>query len=258
MLLLIGFAFILVFSLIMLLIPALWVRPTYDKYREVRAVTCPETGQQVGVRFDAVHAALTAVNVTPDLRLADCTRWPEHRNCDQGCMPEALKASPYTTGEVKITKRIYHLPILLAAFVAWYIGAVWHSEYLFRARWMADLGLTPSQLKDIVVWYSPHLLTSAVCLLFAYGVGLLLAIRNRKGTGQGILTALLLWGAVALASWRELTSLPHDLVRIELSYSAIAAIAVGALIGGLNGRIPLIIPASNEITQRTNTGQNAA
>jgi hypothetical protein len=52
---------------------------------------------------------------------------------------------------------------------------------MFRERWMHAVGLAHAQVKEIVWWLSPHLLTAAVCLLFAYGVAWLLAVSHRKG-----------------------------------------------------------------------------
>lgn len=238
MLLLIGLPLVLVILFMILLMPALWGRSIYNEYRDSRAVTCPENGQQVAVRFDALHAAATGLKRVLELRLSDCSRWPKRRNCGRECMPEALRTGPYTRGEVEIrTKRIYHLPILLAAFAGWYLGAVWHSQQLFRARWMADLALTSDQLREIVLWYSPHLLSAAVCLLFAYGVAWLLALRKRKGVGQGIVTSIFLWGAVVLASLPSVAGISRDLLMIEASCSLLVAFVVGALIGGLTGKL---------------------
>ena len=80
-------------------------------------------------------------------------------------------------------RKIYHLPALLAAFAACCWGALWHSQFLFRANWRAVLGLTVSQLKQVVLSYAPHLLTVAACLLFLYGVARLLGCA-RAGNAQ--------------------------------------------------------------------------
>jgi hypothetical protein len=217
-----------------LLMPLLRGREIYHQYRGSRAVICPETREQVAVSFDALHAAVTGLSAKADLHLADCTRWPERHNCGQECIPEALRTEPYTAGEVDVrTKKIYHLPVLLAAFASWYLGAVWHSHHLFRGRWMAALGLTPAEVKQIVWWYSPHLLSVAACLLFAYGVAWLVALRGRKGLWEGILAAVFLWGAVIVVTLPSLAGLSRDLLTIELGYTFLATIVVGALIGGL-------------------------
>jgi hypothetical protein len=56
------------------------------RYREPRAVCCPETGATAWIQIDARHAALTAVPGPPRLRVADCSRWTHRRGCDQACL----------------------------------------------------------------------------------------------------------------------------------------------------------------------------
>ena len=193
MLLLFGFLLLVFGVAFILFTPALWGREIYYQCSAPRAVTCPETHRQVGVTIDASHAAVTGLRGHSDFRLSDCTRWPERADCEQDCLPEALRNPPYTLGEVhfpKAHRQIYHLPVLLAAFAAAYVGMWWHSQYLFRGRWMTALGLTPEQLKEMVHWYSPHLLSVGACLLFAYGVAWLQTVQHRKGIRWGILSAI--------------------------------------------------------------------
>jgi len=245
MMLLFGFLILVVFTALVLFIPALWGRETYSRYLAPRAVICPETHQPVGVTIDARHAAATALRGKPEFRLSDCTRWPERGDCGQECLPEALHNEAYTQGEVepsRTRREIYHLPVLLAGFVAWYVGAWWHSQYLFRARWMSALGLTPSQLKEIVHWYAPHLLSVLACLLFAYGVAWLLTRWSHKGIGQGILVSITLWALLLIVTLPMFFGLSRDLILIETGYTLIATIAVGAIIGGLSGRLGANVP----------------
>lgn len=242
MLLLFGFLLFIVGAALVLLMPALWARQVRHAYSAPRADTCPEIHQQVGVTIDATHAAFTGLGGRPEFRLSDCTRWPARIKCAQDCLSEALRNEPYTIGEVhpdKTHRQIYHLPVLLAAFAAWYVGMLWHSHYLFRARWMADLGLTPAQLKELVFWYSPHLLSVAACLLFAYGVAWLQTWQTRNGTWQGILCSIVLWTAVVLATLPSTLRLSRDLLLIEGGYTLVAVIVVGAIVGGLSGRLVL-------------------
>ncbi len=241
MLLLFWFLLVLVGCGLLLLMPALWGREIHHQYSAPRAVTCPETHREVGVTIDAMRSAATGLRGTPQFRLADCTRWPERIKCGQDCLPEALRNEPYTLGEVPAPRSgpIYHLPVLLAAFAAWYVGLVWHSQYLFRARWMTALGLTPAQLKQMVLWYSPHLLSVAACLLFAYGVAWLQIWLSCKGVWRGILSSTLLWAAVLVVTLPSTLVLPRDLLLIEASYTFVATLVVGAIIGGLSGRLTL-------------------
>ena len=228
-----------------LLMPALWGREIYTHYRGSRAVTCPETHRQVAVSFDAIHAALTGLGGKRNLRLAECTLWPARMRCDQKCIPEAERTVSYTQDEVELpkTKKVYHIPVVIAAFAAWVFGAVWHAQYLFRPLWRDAFGLSQPELRQMMRWWSPHLLSVAVCFLFAYGVAWLLASRGWRGTREGIITSICLWAAVAAASliFTGWTGIPGDVLRIEISYTFLASVVVGAIVGGLSGK--LIVPA---------------
>jgi hypothetical protein len=225
---------------IMLLPAAIWGRTLLRRYSGSRLVSCPENHQAAVVDVDAQHAAATGLHGRPDLRLSCCTRWPERADCGQPCLDQALATEPYSPPPLRTrTKPIYHLPVLLAAFAAWCLGAIWNAPWLFRTHWTQALGLTGAQMKQLAWWISPHLLTAAVCLLFAYGVAWLLAVRHRKGIVQGVLMALLLAGALAAASWAGLARLPHDLLRVEATYVALATLLVGTIVGGLYDKLVL-------------------
>jgi hypothetical protein len=240
MLTLFGLALLLLGVCVLLLIPFLVGMGFYQKFRGSRAVTCPENHQQVAVAFDAMHAALTQLGGRPHLRLAECTRWPERADCDQGCIPQA-QTIPGASEQAEATagKRIYHLPVLVAAVLAWVFGAIWHSQYLFRAQWSESLGLTRYEVHEMGWHLVPHLLTFGVPLLFAYGVAWLLSLAKRRGILLGMGVALGLWAAVAAAGFAGsgLAGLPADLLKIELGYTFLASAIIGATIGGLSGRL---------------------
>lgn len=227
---------------LILLLPTLWVREIYNHYRGSRAVICPETHRQVAVRFAALHAAVTGLSATKsDLRLADCTRWPQRARCGQECIPEALQTVPYTQGEAAPpkAKKIYHLPVLAGAAAAWVLGMVFHSEYLFRERWMHALGLTDPTLRQMAEWWTPHLISAAMLLLFAYGVAWLLAYSRLRGAGPGIFASLLLWLSVAAAALlsTSVAGISTDLLKMETAYAFLASIVIGAIVGRLSGRM---------------------
>jgi hypothetical protein len=248
MLVLIGFLLLLCGSAILVFLPALWVRQAHHGYASPRTVICPETRSPVGVTLDATHAALTGLRGKPKFRIADCTRWPEHIRCAQACLPQAALAENDAQRDgrkCEFARKIYHLPVLLAAFAAWYVGMLWHSQFLFRGAWMAALGISTPQLKQLVSWYSPHFLSAAACLLFAYGAAWL---RNwfvrLQGIWQGIASSLTLWAALLIATLPSSWVLPRTLLLIELSYALVGAIIVGTIVGGLSGKLIWNVPES--------------
>jgi hypothetical protein len=60
-------------------------------WRGARLITCPETNAPAAVEVDSRHAAATVLSGKPDLRLRDCTRWPEKRDCGQECLRQIEK-----------------------------------------------------------------------------------------------------------------------------------------------------------------------
>ena len=228
--------------------PALWGLAIYQRYTGSRAVTCPENGRQVAVSFDAVHAAITGLGGHSELRLTDCTRWPERMDCGQECISQASHTEAYTEGEVgpPRAKKISHLPVLVAAFGAWCLGAIWHSQYLFRHQWTQAVGLGGLPPREVARSLTPHLLSVAICFLFAYGVAWLLVCTGKRGVGQGIIISVSLWGAVALASLATtgIGGISIELLKIEVVYTFLASVVVGAIEGAFGGRTPPLQPKS--------------
>jgi hypothetical protein len=58
----------------------------YQRFRGPMVVTCPETHQPAAVAVDVPHAALTATIEATELRLTQCSRWPERQGCGQECL----------------------------------------------------------------------------------------------------------------------------------------------------------------------------
>jgi hypothetical protein len=59
------------------------------RFRARRTVRCPATGLAAEVKIDARHAALSAIPGPPEIRVAECSLWPEHAGCEQKCAAEA-------------------------------------------------------------------------------------------------------------------------------------------------------------------------
>jgi hypothetical protein len=225
---------------LLFLLPFLVGTQLYNQYSGARAVTCPENHGQVAVSLDALRAAGSGLAGKPSLRIAGCTRWPERANCGQECMPQAIAVDTHTDGEVTPSMGpIFHLPVVLAAFVAWVIGAFWHSQYFFRTEWRDAVGLSRWDLHQLGWQLTPHLLTFAAPLLFAYAVSMVLARIGRYGPILGASVSIFMWAAfvVVLFVFAGLASLPRELLMLELGYTLIAAVVIGFTIGQFNGKI---------------------
>ena len=219
----------------------LWGERIFHTYRAGRTVNCPETQAPVSVRFNALRAAWSGLAGPPKLRLADCTRWPERADCGQECIPDAVEAKPAPAlSQVSLnqvswrTRRVVHLPVLLAGAAAWVLGMAWHSQYLFRPRWTMALGLSDPQTQALARMLAPHLLSVGACVLFAYGVaGLLRGLGSRTLT-HGVEVAAALWLAIfaALMAVTSSRAVP-DLLWIEGGYTLLGALLIGAIVGGV-------------------------
>jgi hypothetical protein len=63
---------------------------TFSRYRARRALRCPETGLLADVQIDARHAAITAIPGPPELRVRECSLWPDRSGCHEACLgPQA-------------------------------------------------------------------------------------------------------------------------------------------------------------------------
>ena len=85
--LLVGSLLALVAAVVLVKAASAWI-----KYRGNRVIQCPENLRPAGVRVDAAHAAVTALG-KKELRLRECSRWPERAGCGQECLAQ-IEASP--------------------------------------------------------------------------------------------------------------------------------------------------------------------
>jgi len=221
---------------LILLLPALWGKQIYRTYRDGRTVNCPETHAPVSVRFNALRAAWSGLQGPSKLRLADCTRWPERADCGQECIPDAVRAKPASRVDHVPwrSRRIVHLPVLLAGAAAWVLGMAWHSEYLFRPRWMTALGLSDPQTRALARLMAPHLLSVGACILFAYGVAGLLRWLGSRTLTHGIEVSTALWLTIFAALMAVTSSqVAPELLWIEGGYTFLGALLIGAIVGGV-------------------------
>jgi hypothetical protein len=59
---------------------------TFQRYRNKRVMTCPETEGLAEVDIDSRRAALTSAIGRPILRIKNCTLWPKRKGCDEECI----------------------------------------------------------------------------------------------------------------------------------------------------------------------------
>jgi hypothetical protein len=132
------------------------------------------------------------------------------------------------------TRRVVHLPVLLAGAAAWVLGMAWHSQYLFRPRWAMALGLSGPDTLTLARMLAPHLLSAGACVLFAYGVAGLLRWLGSRTVTHGIEVAAALWllmGAALMAATSSRVA--PGLLWIEGGYTFLGALLIGAIVGGV-------------------------
>lgn len=76
------------------------------KMRGTRVIICPETRKPAAVEVDGAHAALSAMWENADVRLQECSRWPERRQCDQGCVAQ-IAIAPHDTLATSLLQRFF-------------------------------------------------------------------------------------------------------------------------------------------------------
>lgn len=62
------------------------VLEAFMRYRKIRRVTCPEEEKTALMNIDAKAAALAAAKGKAQLRVSNCSLWPEKNNCAQHCL----------------------------------------------------------------------------------------------------------------------------------------------------------------------------
>ena len=63
----------------------LWVYSEKQSYREPRQIICPECRAYATVRVDGASALHTMLAGRQKFPIAECSRWPDRRGCNQAC-----------------------------------------------------------------------------------------------------------------------------------------------------------------------------
>jgi hypothetical protein len=123
------------------------------------------------------------------------------------------------------------LAIIVAAIVAFGLGALWYSRSLFGRQWMAAHGHTPEQLAAMQANMGKTYAVSFVTyLIMAMVIALLMGL-----TGvQGIVLAVLAWlgfGFTIGLNTNLYTNKPSAAFMIDAGYQLVHVILMGAIIG---------------------------
>ena len=87
--------FVVFLIVLMIAISAVYIASGMHVWRRVRGpkvVICPETGGRETVWVDIRHSVATDVfENAAAVRLADCSRWPKRRSCNQPCVAQVVR-----------------------------------------------------------------------------------------------------------------------------------------------------------------------
>ena len=116
---------------------------------------------------------------------------------------------------------------------------------------MMALGLSDSQTRALARMMSPHLLSVGACVLFAYGVANLLRLLGSRTLTHGVEVSAGIWlamfGALMTVVWSQVAP---GLLWIEGGYTLLAALLIGAIVGGAPRWIVLGDPDERAVQSR--------
>ncbi len=127
------------------------------------------------------------------------------------------------------------LAILVAAIVAFALGALWYSRPLFGRQWMAAHGYTPEQLAAMQSSMGKTYAFSFVTyVIMAMVIALLMGLTGGTTAVQGIVLAVLAWlgfgFTIGLNSNLYSNKRPAAFM-IDAGYQLVHVIIMGAIIG---------------------------
>ena len=136
---------------------------------------------------------------------------------------------------------VNYIAVLVAAVIAYIIGALWFSPLLFGKQWMKLTGKSQSDMeaakkKGMGKTYFSHFLTTLLMsyVLFHFIAGWYFSQSALTGTAVGLQTAFWLW--LGLLATTQLSPVfwngkPLKLYWIETSYNLVGLLLMGLIIG---------------------------
>lgn len=224
---------LLIVALTVLSMPLLFGAEVYQRRRGVHQVTCPENQHRVSVEIDALHSAATAVSGTEYMRLRDCTRWPAQRECDQDCVFELIREG--SAERLPRGSRILHLPVLVGAALAWFLGAVWYAPPVFGRTWMRLQGLDHDAAHGRAETIFPYLVVLAGFFVLGYTIEWMVVRGGKGGVLRGAAMGAIFCLAYVAA---EFTLRAHvggprlPMTWVEGAYLVAGGALCGAIVAG--------------------------
>ena len=129
---------------------------------------------------------------------------------------------------------INFLAVILAAVVAFGLGAVWYSPLLFAKQWMEFNGYGPEHVKAMQANAKKAYGISFVCqLVIAFALALLIAITHMSALSAGIKLALVCWlgFAVSLGLMANVYSnKPIKAFMLDAGYQLVYFVVMGIIL----------------------------
>ena len=82
---------LLVVAVVLFWVAVFFMGPAWSAWRQwrgTRVVVCPENERPPAVDLDLRYAMVGSIVGRPELRLRDCSRWPEKAGCGQVCLAQ--------------------------------------------------------------------------------------------------------------------------------------------------------------------------
>ncbi len=123
-------------------------------------------------------------------------------------------------------------PILVAAVVAFVIGALWYSPILFGDQWLALKGMSKKDItadmkKGMWKFYIIQFIATIVTFIV---LGFLVASIGTRSTGEGMFLAFIIWIGFSLTS--AVGDVLWNKTPLKLAMLTEAATLVSWLVGG--------------------------
>jgi hypothetical protein len=129
---------------------------TFRSMRGKRVIECPETHRPAAVKVDALHAAAGALLGHPELRLADCSRWPEKAGCGQECLSQISERPEDCLVKTLVTRWYAGKACALCGKPAWSTAPERKPALLSPANTTVSwCDVAPEDLPDVLANYRP-------------------------------------------------------------------------------------------------------